>query len=336
MLWRTLIIINILFLISSGLAFEIYSGNQYKFETIYNTNYIYKWNVSEGIFTEDNKNLFFWTAPKVSYPTEIAISILVTDKKCGCYSEFTDFVTVFPNDTPINDTTIEDIPVNYTSKDDTPINYTSIDDTPIDDFPSDGSSLDEFGMTGNASLGEMPLESTIPPENSEAKVEAEPVDEKDPNDEIWSIPLNFGEGIIVDVIAVESSPGTFAASVESAEGFSDVLEEDISQSLTNLESNSTPPSAPDINQTAEKDLNQTKETEASSTKIEEAFSEILQLNQSDIENTDNVLASPEIEPGASETVGNQPDSEPIPVSSEQLAAKTMLSNDTSVMPEQPE
>ncbi|MDD4651316.1 MAG: hypothetical protein PHQ34_03705 [Methanothrix sp.] len=356
MLCRALIIINILFLISSALAFEIYSGSQYKFDTIYNENYLYKWHASEGIFTEDDKNPSLWAAPTVSSPTEIAISILVTHKKCGCYSEFTDIVTVLPDDTPINDTPIEAIPVNYTSKDDTPIDttplndipandtpkddipidYTSIDDTAIDDFPSDGRSLDAFGMRDNASLGEMPLESIVPPENSEAKVEAEPVAEKDPNDEIWSIPLDFGEGITVEVIAVENSPETFVASVEAVEGFSNVLEEDISQSLSNLESNSTLQSSPDTNQTTLKDLNQTGGTKATSAKIVEASSEMLQLNQSSMENTDNILASPEIEPDASEAADDQSDPEPITVSSEQLADETMLSNATSVLSSQME
>jgi len=420
-LWLQLMVLIILLGASSN-AKEIYSGEEYVWSTDYNENYNYKWDISAGSYQESDENTLSWTAPNVDSPTDLAISVLVTDKTCGCQSNFETVVTVLPkdplindtsindtqvniitiddsfindttindttindttindttiddttndttndttindtaiddstiddstiNDTTINDTTIddtpvEDIPVNYTSEDDTPINTTPVndisvndtpkDDTSIDDFSSDGSSLDDLAMTDNASSGEMPLESTIPPENSEAKVEAEPLAEKEPNDEIWSIPLDFGEGITVEVIAVENSPNTFAASVEAVEGIEVSLGEDVIQSPAKQESNSTPLPEADNNRTALEILNKTENIEFSSAQYATELAENQPLDQPGIDQKNNDLASPEMAPNAYEEAGDQKDLDP--VSLERLAGEATPSNITMGTPVGPE
>jgi len=467
---HSILLLLSLLLCSAGAAKEFYSDDTYEFifNSNYNDSYTYEWSASSGSYQENGKNTFDWTAPSVNSPTEVAISVLVTDKACGCDSKFDLAITVLPhktpindtpindtpindtpiNDTPINDTTIndttindttindttindttindttiddttindtaiddtaindttindtlindtlinytpindtpindipinditindttiEDIPANYTSKDDTlinttpvndiPVNDTSKDDTPIDttpvndipvndtpkddipidDFSSDGSSLDDFGMTDNASSGEMALESTIPPENSEPEVEAEPeaepVAEKEPNDEIWSIPLDFGEGITVEVIAVENSPNTFAASVESVEGVAGSLGEDVFQSPANLESNSTPLSQADNNRTTTEILNKTEYIESPTAQNATELAENQPLDQPGIDQKINDLASPEIASDASDEAGDQQDLDS--VSLEQPAVEATPSNATMGTPAESE
>jgi hypothetical protein len=88
----------LLLLLSSGaFATDYYSNNEYTFSSTYNENYIYKWSTSAGSNQESDNSVFAWIAPEVTSPTEITISVLVTDASCGCQSMDSKTVTVLPN-----------------------------------------------------------------------------------------------------------------------------------------------------------------------------------------------------------------------------------------------
>jgi hypothetical protein len=100
---KLLMVLLPLLLSSFCTANDFYAGNQYIWSTEYNENYVYKWSASFGSYQENDKNIFAWTAPYVNSPTEVAISVLVTDKRCGCYSNFDEMIIVIPHEEPILD-----------------------------------------------------------------------------------------------------------------------------------------------------------------------------------------------------------------------------------------
>jgi hypothetical protein len=89
----------LLLLLSSGaFATDYYSNNEYTFSSTYNENYIYKWSASAGSNQESDNSVFAWMAPEVTSPTEVTISVLVTDVSCGCQSTDTKIISVLPNE----------------------------------------------------------------------------------------------------------------------------------------------------------------------------------------------------------------------------------------------
>ncbi len=80
---RTSILLGILLLLSlcsTGSANDYYSGQQYTFSTQYNANWNYLWDATLGSNTGIDKDTFVWTAPVVTSPTEITISVIVSVK----------------------------------------------------------------------------------------------------------------------------------------------------------------------------------------------------------------------------------------------------------------
>ena len=82
----------------SSVSTNYISGHEYVFNFDYNENYIYQWNASSGDYQENDTNTIAWRAPEVNAPTEVTISVLVTDKTCSCQSIDSKMVTVLPNE----------------------------------------------------------------------------------------------------------------------------------------------------------------------------------------------------------------------------------------------
>ncbi|MCX6674626.1 MAG: hypothetical protein NTY37_12705 [Methanothrix sp.] len=98
MRFKLFLIMLVLILNSSALAINFYSGNQYKFGDNYNENYICHWDASSGSYQEIDKNTAVWIAPDVNSPTEVALYVSVTDKACGCHSNYNKIITVLPRE----------------------------------------------------------------------------------------------------------------------------------------------------------------------------------------------------------------------------------------------
>ena len=77
---------------------EFYSKEQYEFQTDYNDDYEYQWSSSAGAYLENNEDIFNWTAPDVNMPEDVEISVLVTDRSCGCQSKFEKTIKVIPSE----------------------------------------------------------------------------------------------------------------------------------------------------------------------------------------------------------------------------------------------
>ena len=324
------------------IANEFYGGNEYICTTEYNENYIYKWSASSGSNKENDENTFAWTAPEVNSPTEVAISLLVVDKTCGCHKNFDATITVLPreeiklqilsndteNSTPINpadnNTFLDpgsDSPENITE----PANLTPDALSPSSKLEDNGTadSVNDAGTTDNAPL----LESNGTLMESETQPAPEQAEDADSNNAIWSIPLKFGDGTEVDVLVVESSPGKFAASVDSDDGnFQLAPDADISENSTAMQNDGAPPTPHDINQTHDQS-NQTGETETLPAAIEENNTAVDLHVQS---GEDKSPPPSEEEPGGSELADNQLDADP--VSLEQLASEATPSNASSGTP----
>ncbi len=313
-------------------AIEFYGGIEYTCNTEYNENYAYKWSASAGYYQENDKNTFAWTAPDVDSPTDVAFSVSVVDKRCGCQKNFDTAITVLPreeiklqiqsNDTE-NSTSIisadnntfpdpePESPENITD----PANLTP--DVPSSSRLNDKSNLDtanDSDIRDNTSL--ISLESATTLIESEIQPAPEKAKDDDLNDAIWTIPLDFGDGTEVDVVVAESIPGEFAASVESdEENLQFALEEDISENLTSLENDLVPQTPQDLNQTGNQSV-QIRNTEIPHATIAENKTEI------------NAPSSEEDE-GGSESDDSQLDADP--VSLEQPAAEATPSNATLVI-----
>jgi len=77
---------------------DFYSKEQYAFKTDYNNDYEYQWSSSAGSYLENDEDTFSWTAPDVNMPEDVEISVLVTDRSCGCQSKFEKTIKVLPSD----------------------------------------------------------------------------------------------------------------------------------------------------------------------------------------------------------------------------------------------
>ncbi len=86
----------ILFSVCSALDFH--SGDQYMFTINANNDggYEYQWSASSGNYNENDKNTFIWAAPIVNVPTEVIISVAVTDIACDCHATLPETITVLP------------------------------------------------------------------------------------------------------------------------------------------------------------------------------------------------------------------------------------------------
>lgn len=294
------------------IANEFYGGYEYICTAEYNENYIYKWSASSGSYKENDENTFAWTAPEVNSPTDVAVSVLVVDKTCGCHKNFDSTITVLPREE------IKLLVLSNDTENSTPI-------IPVDNNTFPGPEPDSLeNITEPANLTpDAPTSALI---ESEAQPAPEQSEDADSYDTIWSIPLSFGDGTEVDVLVVESSSGTFAASVDSDEGnFQLAPEADIFENSTALENDGAPPAPQDINQTHDQS-NQTGETETLPDAIEENNTAV----DSHVQSGEDKSTPPfEEEPGGSESADNQLDADP--VSLEQLAAEATPSNATSVM-----
>jgi hypothetical protein len=91
-----LLIVVFILLSSTGSAMDFVSGHQYTFEAVHNENYIYRWSASSGNYQENDKSTFTWTAPEVSTPADIVISLSVTEKTCSCNSINSKEISVLP------------------------------------------------------------------------------------------------------------------------------------------------------------------------------------------------------------------------------------------------
>ena len=87
-----------MFLSATIAGADFYSKEQYAFRTDYNDDYEYQWSSSAGAYLENEGNTFHWTAPDVNTPADVEISVLVTDRSCGCQSTFEKTIKVLPAD----------------------------------------------------------------------------------------------------------------------------------------------------------------------------------------------------------------------------------------------
>lgn len=323
-----------LVLCSVCLANEFYGGNEYICNTEYNENYIYEWSASSGSYTENNKNTFAWTAPEVNSPTDVALSVSVVDKRCGCQKNFDTAITVLPskeiklqvlsNDTE-NSTSIiladnntfpdpeTDNPENITDQANltavAPSPSSKLDDSSATDLVKDSGTTDNTSLTSPGSTSTL-----IEPETQPAPEQAE---KNNSNDAIWTIPLDFGDGTEVDVVVAESSPGEFAASVESdEENLQFALEEAITENLTSLENDGVPPTLQNLNQTGNQSV-RIIQTETPPPTIKENKTEIVALSS---EEDEDVSESDDNQLDANQVSLEQPAIEATPSNNATLVA----------------
>lgn len=107
-LWTSMLflLVFVLYLCPVGFAqppptINYCAGQQHVFSnaltTPCNDNFFYLWDASAGTNTGDDKCNFIWTAPMVTMPTEVTISLLVSNKdRLSCNSRDEIKITVYP------------------------------------------------------------------------------------------------------------------------------------------------------------------------------------------------------------------------------------------------
>lgn len=93
------VVLLLLLSCSIASATEYSSGLQYTFSFNYNENYIYKWGATVGSYSEDDRNVFTWTAPDVDAPANVVISVRVLDRRCSCETSDSIEIRVLPDET---------------------------------------------------------------------------------------------------------------------------------------------------------------------------------------------------------------------------------------------
>jgi hypothetical protein len=258
------IVVFLLFHCSISSAMDFYSGNQYTFSTPYNEDYIYQWSAtSSSSYQEINKNTIIWTAPDVDSPTEIMISVLITNKTCKCYLNLYKIIILMPNKISkqknefiLNKT--NSIPIEEPDTSSSSSDFVQSDDE-IDAIalingsnataanPAKIIALNLYNSSQSSSdqIGEAIDQVKSNEISSGEESTGKQVDEGDTNDSCKDIQLIFDDGTEIVMAFVESRPGIYAANEVTV----DNGDESALEGGTSSMENNTQLSESDLNQT---------------------------------------------------------------------------------------